>query len=162
MANVMYVGDAWQRHRDQVLRGGTDRGRGLIIVATDDLTETIEAIAETEWFTLDITTLEAQGRLLDLVRQRLPLSAVHYALPFEPALGAEAQERFLKQGVMAPRSLLNAVLALTGVEPCSIKLYESGGSSADSAAINAYWQAWIRASDPSVSCRVQWIPRASG
>ena len=162
MANVIYVGDAWHQHCDQVLRGEADREHGLIIVATEEPNETTKAIADIEWLTVDVSTLEAQGRLLDLVRQRLPLSAVHYALPSEPAPGAEAQERFLKQGVMAPRSLLTAVLALTCAEPCSIKLYESGGSSADSAAINAYWQAWIRASDASVSCRVEWIPSASG
>ena len=162
MANVMYVGDAWHQHGGQVLPGETDRERGLIIVVTEHPIETTEAIADIEWLIADVTTLEAQGRLLDRVRQRLPLSAVHYALPFEPAPGAEAQERFLKQGMMAPRSLLTAVLALTYGEPCSIKLYASGGSSPDSAAINAYWQAWIRASDASVSCRVEWIPSTSG
>ena len=158
MANVMYIGDAWQNPQAKTPLLEAQQAGDCVIVVTGELAQKIETGAKLEWLQADLATLEAQGRTLDLLRQRLPLSALHYALPAQPGPGAEAKERFLKQGLMFPTLVVNALLGLTKGDSCPMRLYASPGSCADSAAMNAYWQTWLDANDAAISQRIEWVP----
>ncbi len=149
----MYLGDAWQQHQHSVLLRAQGPSTGLIVVATDGSVPATST--DIEQLSVDLATLDGQGRVLDLMRQRLPLSDVHYALPNVPGRGTEARERFLKLGVLFPTQLVNAVLGLEGA--CRITLYASSGDGADSHAVNAYWQGWLGAAEAATSHRIDWV-----
>jgi hypothetical protein len=158
VANVMYIGDAWQHRKPKTPLLEAQQAGDLVIVVAGESAQAIETGAKLEWVQADLATLEAQGRALDLLRQRLPLSVLHYALPAQPGPGAEAKERFLKQGLVFPTLLVNALLGLTKGDSCCMRLYASPGSCADSAAMNAYWQTWLGANDAAISQRIEWVP----